>query len=502
MIPTFIKFHNVTFYHDAATKALLEDITLHIGAGWTGVVGANGSGKTTLLKLATGLFKPSKGLVDAPRRVVYCSQRTDNAPENLAELIASPDKEAMILKGQLGINPDWVTRWPTLSHGERKRAQIGHALWVMPNVLAIDEPTNHVDAKARKILITALHSYPGTGLLVSHDRELLDSLCRQCIFIDPPAVVIRKGGYTKGKRSAAEEGKSLQKQRSVQRKAYKKLRREAGKRREKANNADTLRSKRGIAKKDHDAKGKIDAARLSGKDGVGGKLLRQLDGRLSRVQTELETLKVKKDHALGIWLPGALSRRNTLLELAQGSLSLGNQKQLDYPKLYVKPDDRIGITGENGSGKSTLIQKIVSIVNAPKEHITYVPQEIEIEQARHILLQARALPHEQKGHLMTIVSRLGSRPGRLLESRTPSPGETRKLLLAMGMTQKPHIIIMDEPTNHMDLPSIECLEQALFNCPCCLVLISHDQRFLDKLTHRSWHISREKEDLFSLAVHY
>ena len=90
---------------------------------------------------------------------------------------------------------------------------------------------------------------------------------------------------------------------------------------------------------------------------------------------------------------------------------------------------------------------------------------------------------------MTIVSRLGSRPEKLLGSDEPSPGETRKLLLATGMTFSPHIIIMDEPTNHMDLPSIECLEQALKDCPCSLLLVSHDRYFLNRLTGRQWNIT-------------
>jgi ATPase subunit of ABC transporter with duplicated ATPase domains len=84
---------------------------------------------------------------------------------------------------------------------------------------------------------------------------------------------------------------------------------------------------------------------------------------------------------------------------------------------------------------------------------------------------------------------LGSRPEKLLNSDEPSPGETRKLLLAVGMTHTPHIIIMDEPTNHMDLPSIECLEQALKDCPCSLLLVSHDRYFLNKLTSREWNIT-------------
>ena len=99
--------------------------------------------------------------------------------------IQSHTKPALILKSRLGVEEDWETRWSTLSHGERKRAQIGVALWREPDVLAVDEPTNHLDAQARDMLKNALEAFTGVGLLVSHDRELLDSLCDQCCFIDP-----------------------------------------------------------------------------------------------------------------------------------------------------------------------------------------------------------------------------------------------------------------------------------------------------------------------------
>ena len=92
---------------------------------------------------------------------------------------------------------------------------------------------------------------------------------------------------------------------------------------------------------------------------------------------------------------------------------------------------------------------------------------------------------------MTVVSRLGSRPHRLLDSVEPSPGEIRKILLATGIANVPHLVVMDEPTNHLDLPSIECLQHALADCPCGLLLVSHDQRFLDALARKRWHISED-----------
>ncbi len=400
----------------------------------------------------------------------------------------------------LGIQADWLDRWDTLSHGERKRAQIATALWLEPEVLAIDEPTNHLDAQAREILIVALRSFGGVGLLISHDRELLDSLCTQCVFLDPPDVTVRPGGITKGTEAERLEQQTAQRQHEQHKRAYRKIRREAARREGLARQAQSKRSKRGLAIKDHDAREKKDRARVSGKDGVGGKLRRQLSGQLARAQQRSEATHIKKEHELGIWLPGSTSRRNTLLELPAGSLTLGEGRQLAYPDLAIRPTDRIALTGANGSGKSTLVRRLLTALDVPAERLTYVPQEIDAEESRQMLDQARRLGNDQLGHLMTIVSRLGSRPDRLLASDQPSPGETRKLLLALGMVRAPHIIIMDEPTNHMDLPSIEALETALADCPCSLLLVSHDRRFLDKLTRATWHIG-PGDDAGSFTLH-
>lgn len=100
---------------------------------------------------------------------------------------------------------------------------------------------------------------------------------------------------------------------------------------------------------------------------------------------------------------------------------------------------------------------------------------------------------------MNVVSRLNSRPERLLESHQPSPGEVRKLLLAMGLSRQPHIIVMDEPTNHLDLPSIEALEAALADCPCALLMVSHDQDFIERVGAQSWQVASGEEGV-SLLV--
>jgi macrolide transport system ATP-binding/permease protein len=131
-----------------------------------------------------------------------------------------------------------------------------------------------------------------------------------------------------------------------------------------------------------------------------------------------------------------------------------------------------------------------------------LPQEITAEDSKEILHDIKSLNHEQLGQVMTIVSRLGSRPHRLLDSATPSPGELRKLLLAKGMTQSPYLIVMDEPTNHLDLPSIVALEAALAECPCALLLVSHDQTLLNRLCDTHWQLTQTDRSKTKLVTHY
>jgi len=488
-----ILFQNVSFTYDRATHILIHDLSLHLTQGWTGIVGANGVGKSTVLKLATGDLKAQQGRVICPEFSIYCQQRTDHTPDQLNNLMHAMDGAALKIKGRLGLGDDWLERWSTLSHGERKRAQIAVAMWQQPHVLAIDEPTNHLDIEAQDLLFEALSDFHGIGLLVSHDRKLLDELCYQCLFIEPIDAILRPGNYSHGLQQAKNDEMAVQKQRTQAKHEFSRLKRETHKRRDAASRAHRKRSKRGLSQKDHDAREKINVARVTGKDGSAGKRLNQLGGRLSQAQKNMNSIKVKKTYKLGIWMSGAISQRNTLFNLPAGSLPLGGDRWLHFPDLSMRPDDRIALTGINGSGKSTLIRHIMQSLNLPRKHVTYLPQEIDIHSSQNVMAQAHDLPKEKLGQMMTVVSCLGSRPHRLLESMTPSPGEIRKVLLATGIANSPQLMVMDEPTNHLDLPSIECLELALSDCPCGMLLVSHDQQFLNTLAHKRWHISKDSQ---------
>lgn len=484
-----LSLNSISFTHEGAVNPLFDRINITFAVGWTGIVGANGTGKTTLLRLACGELDPHTGSIHRPRLSIYCPQRTDHPPEGLTQFIESLDPSACELRGRIGIERDWHARWDTLSHGERKRAQIAVALWREPDVLAVDEPTNHIDTDAMDLLARALSGFRGVGMLVSHDRELLDALCRQCAFIEPPNVTMRPGSYTEATRQAQLEDQHIRDEYEQAKTAVEKLRREAIRRHEEASRADRRRSKRHIDPKDHDAKGRIDAARISGVDGKAGRLASQLDGRVRMAESRLGEFEIKRRYQTSFWLSGSRSPRNTLFSLPAGSLELGADRWLAFPELAMQPDSRIAITGPNGAGKSTLVRHVISRLNLPADKVIYLPQEISMEQSRRVMQEVNSLPNAQLGTVMTIVSCLGSRPERLVGSDESSPGEIRKVLLALGVSLAPHLIVMDEPTNHLDLPAIECLEEALSECPCGLLLVSHDFRFLSRLATIRWRLA-------------
>jgi len=497
-----LTFQSVEFAHPGMTMPLFSDLTVQFPSGWTGIVGPNGAGKTTLLKVATGELAAQSGTVQRKGLSLYVAQRTDDPPEFLEDFIWAPD--ATVLKARLRVGEDWPERWSTLSHGERKRAQIAVALWREPAILALDEPSNHIDADARRLLLLALTEFTGIGLLVSHDRALLDELCTQCLLIDPPDAVLRPGGVTAALAQQDNDEKSVRNTNEDLRGTENRLKAEAQRRRviadQKTSAARGSKQKK-IPIHDHDGRAMRNLAKLTGKDAYSGKMVALMNQRAGKVAAQRAEIAVKKRYETGIWVDGAsFIPRDFLVRLPAGSLPLGGGRQLHFPNLEIGGISRIALTGANGLGKSTLIQHLLAHLQLSEEKLVTVPQEISAEDSRTLLDAIKRLPNDERGRVMTTISRLGSRPARLLESALPSPGEVRKLLLAIGIVRGPHLIVMDEPTNHMDLPSILCLEQALADCPCALLLVSHDEAFLAKITENTWHLEREPSGDTVLAI--
>ena len=434
--------------------------------------------------------EPAHSSIDGPDSRIYCDQQTESIPAGFSDFINAWDEVSVDLMRRLGVEYDWYYRWNTLSFGERKRAQIATALWQHPDILALDEPTNHLDLDTRNQIGDALASWDGIGVIVSHDRSLLDSLCSRCLFLSSGSATVRPGGITKGiEQEQRQHVEALRLKREATQEA-RRLRREAQRRTETESRSAGRLSKKKIDRKDNDTRAKVDAARLTGKDRRAASAARLMRERANGATEHSRNLDLHRPTFAppsgSLKLNADVVRGDALCRLSEGSISTADGRfRISHPELTITPHDRIGISGPNGSGKSTVLQHLYTQMSR-RHSILYLPQELTTTDTRQLRQRVHDLDKSSKGRVFAMVNQLDSDPGRVMDTTALSPGEARKLLLAIGVLGQPSAIVMDEPTNHLDLPSIAALEATLQEYPGALVIVSHDTVFLDTLTTVRW----------------
>ena len=250
-------------------------------------------------------------------------------------------------------------------------------------------------------------------------------------------------------------------------------------------------SKKNISPKDHDAQGRIDAARLSGKDRRAGDKRKVVSGKISGLEDKLSKLGDVHLRKEGLSTRSFSSLYSTL-SIPAGTIQAGSYR-LDYPALDFPPGSRTAICGDNGTGKSLLVSFIAesAIGKWGNDKVAFLRQEYTDGDREEIIRRYIDFDDDGRGRINSDLYRLGADISSMLESEEGlSPGEMRKLDFILSVSSHPGIVIMDEPTNHLDITSVMAMEEMLSSGNVTLILVTHDSVLRDKLCTSSITIER------------
>jgi ATP-binding cassette subfamily F protein 3 len=485
-----------------AGRALFERATLAVDKGErTGLVGPNGSGKTTLLKLIAGSLQPDEGSLSLQRnvRLGLVAQDAPSGPESLLDtvLAADPERTALLEEAETAHEPARIAEiherladisaasaparaarvlaglgfdesaqqgnCRELSGGWRMRVALAALLFTQPDLLLLDEPTNHLDLEATLWLEGYLRSYPGTLLLVSHDRNLLNRVAKRIVHLEDLKLVSYSGNYDRFERTRRER---LEREAALQN-------RQMAQRRHIQAFVDRFRYK---ASKARQAQSRLKAL-----------------ARMEPIATVIEQRTIN----LAFPEPDALAPPLMTLEGVAAGYQAASPVLRDLD-LRLDPDERVALLGANGNGKTTFLRLLSGalapqdggIVRSGKLRVGYFAQD-QAEQldprTTALNLVANLLPKVRESEQRSHLGRFGLTGDRaLIEVGRLSGGEKARLVFALHSCTSPHLLLLDEPTNHLDVDTRQALVQAINEFPGAVVLVSHDSHLIELIADRLW----------------
>ena len=483
-------------------RVLLEQATLAVAAGQKiGLVGRNGSGKTTLFRLILGEQSPDDGSISVNRRARLgtVAQEAPSGPESLLDTVLAADKERsqLLAEAETATDPHRISDIHTrladikaesaparaaailsglgfdeqaqqrpcsdFSGGWRMRVALAATLFAEPDILLLDEPTNHLDLEAVLWLESFLAKWPGTLLIISHERTLLNRAVNEIVHLDKMKLNRYGGGYDRFEKTRREQ---LELQSKMQ------TRQMAERRRIQAF-VDRFRYK---ATKARQAQSRI-------------KLLEKMEPIASVVEEKTISFDFPNPDPLS---PPLVALNDCAVGYEPGKPIL---KDLD---LRIDMDDRIALIGANGNGKSTMIKLLAGrlspelgkLVKSKKLEIGYFAQhqtdELNPDHSPFDHM-SELLPMEPQSRLRAHLGRFGfSQEKANTKVANLSGGEKARLLFAVMSLGKPHIMLLDEPTNHLDVDAREALVEALNAYEGAIILVSHDPHLISLVAERLW----------------
>ena len=457
-----------------------------------GLIGRNGAGKSTLMKAIIGQIEPDEGAIELPRRarLGYIAQEAPageaspfetvlaadverarlmaeadgcDDPHRLGDIherliaidaYSAPARAARILLG-LGFDQEMQARpLDSYSGGWKMRVALAALLFSEPDLLLLDEPSNHLDLEATLWLENFLKSYPGTLLVISHERDLLNNVVDTIAYLERGKVTLYSGGYDSFERQRAERAAQIAAAQATQ-------------------EAQRARLQDYVAR---------NSARAS--------TAKQAQSRAKMLAKMQPIAAMIDDPSLSFDFPSPAELKPPLITLDMAAVGYSDEPVLSRLNLRIDPDDRIALLGRNGNGKTTLARLLAaqlppmegSISASGKMRVGYFTQyQVEELHGEDTPLQhmTRAMGKATPGAVRAQLGRFGfsgdkatTLVGKL------SGGERARLALALITRDAPHLLILDEPTNHLDVDAREALVQALSGYDGAVIIVSHDRHMI------------------------
>jgi len=469
-----------------------------------GLIGRNGAGKSTLLKVITGEIEPDGGEAELARgrRIGLIAQEAPSGPETPLEMVlaadterndllaaaetekdparigeihnrladieayAAPARAARILAGLGFTEPEQHQPVDRFSGGWRMRVALAALLFTEPEILLLDEPSNHLDLEATLWLESFLKNYPKTLIVVSHERDLLNNVVEFILHLQGGKLTLYPGAYDDFERQRAERQAQLEALRAKQEQQRKHLQSYVDRWRYKAHTA------------------------------------RQAQSRMKALARMQPIASIADGETIAFEFPDPDELKPPLVTLDR--VAVGYREGvpvLENIKLRLDPDDRVAMLGRNGNGKTTLARLLAHRLEpmagdrheATKLKVGYFAQH-QVEELRSsdtpLQHMTRLMPDAKPAAVRGQLGRFGfSGDKALVEVEKLSGGERARLALALITRESPHILILDEPTNHLDVDAREALVQAINDYGGAVILVSHDRHLVDLTADRLWLIA-------------
>jgi len=489
---------------EVAGNLLLEDVSFRIERGEKiGLIGENGAGKTTLLKAIIGELSLAKGSIERPLTIGYLPQKPADSFENgtvfeimllekkeileMREAISrleiqlseATDEKTLIQYGNLrenyersggyaleaqirriltglGLERDHSKNIAELSGGQKTRLALSKLLLTRPDLMVLDEPTNHLDVDALEWLEKFLESYPGSLIVVSHDRYFLDRVVNKILLIQNGKVKQYSGNYSAYELQRALEEKSLL--------------RESQKINKKIASLEEYIRRHGAGIKAKQAKGR--------------------ERQLKKI-TAVTGPKISKSINLNF---GEVNRAGDLvLDVNDLSVAFGENIIFKNISFSIRRGERIALLGRNGVGKTSLLKAITGkipysgkIKLGANVSIGYYSQEHEdIGLKDKVIDEIRYSSQLDDPQIRSLLARYGFRGDDVFKSiKTLSGGEKSRLALCKLFLTRSNLLLLDEPTNHLDIKTRDMLEDAIQDYEGTVLVVSHDRYFLNRIINK------------------